>query len=95
MPHARFLLHGVSSGFEANARRKEKRIEERLKGLRIDTLNIARVLLANAGMSEGDAVAAMRDRATLDPGEAKWRGLVQEIGAERFPAGSRIVSIQK
>ena len=46
VPQARFLLHGVSAGFQ-NERLEEKQLEERLKGLRIDIENIAKVIAVN------------------------------------------------
>jgi ATP-dependent protease ClpP protease subunit len=42
-PQARFLLHGVSVNFGKSSL-EEKQLEERLKGLRIDIENIAKVL---------------------------------------------------
>jgi len=35
VPHARFLLHGVSAGFQQNERLEEQQLEERLKALQI------------------------------------------------------------
>jgi ATP-dependent Clp protease protease subunit len=49
VPQARFLLHGVSAGFPQGANLEEKQLEERLKGLKIDIENIARVVAANTG----------------------------------------------
>jgi hypothetical protein len=36
---------------------------------------------------------AMSDRTTLNPEEAKQWGLVHEVKAELFPAGSDLISI--
>src|SRR5437762_10413965 len=49
VPHARFLLHGVSTGYQQNERLEEPQLHERLKGLQIDMQNIARVIAANTG----------------------------------------------
>jgi len=95
VPHARFLLHGVSAGFQQNTRLEEKQLEERLKALQIDMLNIARVIAANTGKTVEDVNAAMLDRTTLDPEEARRWGLVHEIKSELFEAGSEVISIQQ
>ena len=93
VPQARFLLHGVSAGFQ-NEHLEEKQLEERLKGLRIDIENIAKVIAANTGKSVQDVTDAMLERTTLNPDEAKAWGLVHEIKSELFEAGSEVISIQ-
>jgi len=93
VPQARFLLHGVSAGFK-NERLEEKQLEERLKGLKIDIENIAKVIAANTGKSVQDVTDAMLERTTLNPEEAKAWGLVDEIRIELFEAGSEVISIQ-
>ena len=93
VPQARFLLHGVSAGFQ-NERLEEKQLEERLKGLRIDIENIAKVIAANTGKTVQDVTDAMLERTTLNPDEAKAWGLVHEIKSELFETGSEVISIQ-
>jgi len=93
VPQARFLLHGVSAGFQKE-RLEEKQLEERLKGLRIDIENIAKVIAANTGKTVQDVTNAMLERTTLNPDEAKAWGLVHEIKSELFEAGSEVISIQ-
>lgn len=93
VPQARFLLHGVSAGFQQNERLEEKQLEERLKGLRIDIENIAKVVAANTGKSIEDITNSMLERTTLNPEEAKSWGLVHDIKSELFEAGSEVVSI--
>lgn len=93
VPQARFLLHGVSAGFQ-NERLEEKQLEERLKGLKIDLENIAKVIAANTGKTVQDVTNAMLERTTLNPDEAKAWGLVQEVKSELFEAGSEVISIQ-
>lgn len=93
VPQARFLLHGVSAGFQ-NERLEEKQLEERLKGLRIDIENIAKVIAASTGKTVLDVTSAMLERTTLNPDEAKNWGLVHEIKSELFEAGSEVISIQ-
>lgn len=93
VPQARFLLHGVSAGFQ-NERLEEQQLEERLKGLKIDMENIAKVVAANTGKTVQDVTNAMLDRTTLNPEEAKAWGLVHEIKSELFEVGSEVISIQ-
>jgi ATP-dependent protease ClpP protease subunit len=94
VPQARFLLHGVSANFPQAASLEEKQLEERLKGLKIDIENIAKVVAANIGKPLEDVMNAMLDRTTLNPEEAKEWGLVHEIKTELFPAGAEVISIQ-
>ena len=94
VPTARFLLHGVSAQFPQLASLEEKQLEERLKGLRIDLQNIAKVIAANTGKSQDEVVQAMLDRTTLNPEEARAWGLVHEIKVELFPPGAEVISIQ-
>jgi ATP-dependent Clp protease protease subunit len=93
VPQARFLLHGVSSSFQANMNLEEKQLEERLKSLRIDTENIAKVISATTGKPLEDVTQAMWDRTTLNPEEAMDWGLVHEIQVELFPSGAEVISI--
>ena len=94
VPQARFVLHGVNAQFAGNQSLEEKQLEERLKGLRIDIENIAKVIAANTGKSVEDVVDAMLERTTLNPEEAKSWGLVNEIKSQLFEAGSEVISIQ-
>jgi len=94
VPQARFLLHGVSAQFKGNQSLEEKQLEERLKGLRIDIENIAKVIAENTGKSVEDVTDAMLERITLNPGEARSWGLVHEVRSQLFETGSEVVSIQ-
>jgi ATP-dependent Clp protease, protease subunit len=94
VPQARFLLHGVSLTFEQKTSLEEKQLEEKLKGLRIDIENIAKVIAANTGKSVKEVTDAMLERTTLNPEEAQSWGLVHEIKSELFEAGSEVISIQ-
>jgi ATP-dependent Clp protease protease subunit len=94
VPQARFLLHGVSVQFVGEQNLEEKLLEERLKGLRIDTENIAKVIAANTGKNVKDITDAMIERTTLNPEEAQSWGLVHEIKSELFEAGSEVIAIQ-
>jgi len=94
VPQARFLFHGVNVQFRGEQNLEEKLLEERLKGLRIDMENIAKVIAANTGKSAKDATDAMIERITLNPEEAQSWGLVHEIQSELFEAGSEVIAIQ-
>jgi len=93
VPQARFLLHGVSAGFR-NERLEEPQLEERLKGLKIDIENIAKVIAENSGKTADEIAKAMLERTTLNPREAKSWGLVHDIKSELFEPGSELISIQ-
>jgi ATP-dependent Clp protease protease subunit len=93
VPQARFLLHGVSAGFQ-NERLEEKQLEERLKGLQNNVENIAKVIAANTNKSIQDVRDAILERTILSPEEAKEWGLVDEIKTELFEKGSEVISIQ-
>jgi len=94
VPQARFLLHGVSANFAQGAQLEEQQLEERLKSLRIDLENIAKVISANTGKTVEEVTDAMLQRSTLNPEEALSWGLVHEIKSELFEAGSEVISIQ-
>jgi ATP-dependent Clp protease protease subunit len=94
VPQARFLFHGVSAQFRGEQNLDEKLLEERLKGLRIDMENIAKVISANTGKSAKDVTDAMFERTTLNPEEAQSWGLVHEIHSKLFEEGSEVIAIQ-
>jgi len=94
VPQARFLFHGVNVQFRGEQNLDEKMLEERLKGLRIDVENIAKIIAANTGKSVQDVTNAMIERMTLNPEEAQSWGLVHEIKSELFEAGSEVIAIQ-
>ena len=95
VPQARFLLHGVSANFPKGASLEEKQLEERLKGLKIDVQNIAKVIAANSDKSVEEVLNAMLERTTLNPLEAEEWGLVHKIETELFPVGAEVVSIHQ
>jgi ATP-dependent protease ClpP protease subunit len=85
VPHARFLIHGVSAQFGGNQSLDEKGLEERLKGLQIDYKNIARVIADTCEKPSHNVQDDMNNRTTLSPQEAKDYGLVHEIKSDLFP----------
>lgn len=94
-PQARFLLHAVTAGFNGQFSLEEKQLEERLKSLKIDVENIAKVISANTIQKTVKHITkAMLDRTTLNPEQAKEWGLVSEIKSDLFPTGSQVISIQ-
>lgn len=92
-PQARFLLHGVSIGFQGSQALEEPQLEEKLKGLRIDIENIAKVIAENTGKTHVEVTQAMLNRTTLNPEQAKEWGLVQNIKTELFETGTQVISI--
>lgn len=92
-PQARFLIHGVSANFNQPVSLEEPQLEERLKGIRIDIENIAKVIAENSGKKVDDVISAMLERTTLNPIQAKEWGLVKDIKSEVFPSGTQVVSI--
>ena len=94
VPQARFLFHGVNVQFRGEQNMDELLLEERLKGLRIDMENIAKVIAANTGKSAKEVTDAMLGRITLNPDEAQSWGLVHDIESKLFEEGSEVVAIQ-
>ena len=93
VPQASFLLHGVSSGFR-NENLDEKDLDERLKSVRIDSENIARIIAANSVLGVDEVEKAMFERTTLNAEQAREWGIIHDIKSELFTAGEEVVSIQ-
>lgn len=93
MPHARFLIHGVSMGLQGNATFDEQALEEKLKLLKSDYGNIARVIADATGKPQKDVVRKMNQRTTLTPESALSYGLVTEIKSQLVPEGSDMTII--
>lgn len=92
VPQARFLIHGVTHEI-SQEKLEEKQLEERLKSLKMDEENIAKVIAANTGKTTADVINAMHDRTALNAEDAKEWGLVHEIKSELFEVGSKVISI--
>jgi hypothetical protein len=73
---------------------EESQLEERLKEMRIDAENIAKVIAVNTDKSVQEVTRAMQTRTMLNPDEALAWGLVHEIKTELFDVGSEVISIQ-
>ncbi len=95
VPDARFLLHPIATTFQVNQTLESEKIGEILKGLKIDTKNIARSIARTTGKTEEVIVEAVSKRTTLSPEEAIDFGLVHEINSELFPPGSTVISINQ
>lgn len=95
VPHARFLLHGVSMNFKGNQTLDEKDLEEKIKGLRIDYQNISKVIAATTGRDADSIVRDMEARTTLNPEEGKDYGLVHDINSALFPPGADLSIIDE
>lgn len=93
VPDARFLIHAVISNFQGNLQLEEKQLEERLKGLQIDSQTIASIISKGTGKTKEQIIKNMHDRTTLNPEDAKIFGLVHEIKSELFPTGAEVISI--
>lgn len=87
VPHARFLIHGVSFNVNGQMSVDEKGLEEHLKSVRIDAENIARVIADTSTRSLEQVEKDMLDRTTLNPRQAKDYGLVTEVKKELFSGG--------
>ena len=86
-------LHPVTMNFSAGAVYEEGQLLEKLKSMRVDMDNCARVVSANTSRSTRQITAAMRSRTTLDAEMARQWGLVHEIRQDLFPAGSDVISV--
>lgn len=93
VPQASFLVHGVTCNFQ-NESLDEKDLEERLKSVRVDSENIARVIAANSKLGVEEVTRAMFERTTLNPEQAVEWGIVHEIRSELFARGEEVLSIR-
>lgn len=93
VPQARFLLHGVNANLEKGAF-AEKQLDETLKGMKIDSENIAKVIATTIGKSIEEIRKAMFQGTTLDPEEAMKWGFVHEVKSELYQDGSEVIYIQ-
>jgi ATP-dependent protease ClpP protease subunit len=91
--HARFLIHGVRLNFAGPSSIDEKQLEEHLKGLKIDQLNIAKIIADTTGKTVQDVENDMNNRTTLNPDEAKAYGLIHEIKPELLQKGAEFYTI--
>lgn len=95
VPHARFLIHGVSFNITGNHTFDEKGLEENLKLLKIDYQNIAKVIADTTKQKPDKVIEDMNTRTTLSPSEAEKYGLVHKIQSHLFPAGAELTVIHE
>jgi len=93
VPHARFLLHSVGFDVPAATRFDEKILDERIKGLRMDRENIARIIADNCGREVEEVDQDILTSIVLNSEKAITYGLVHEVKAELFPKGEEIIDI--
>jgi ATP-dependent protease ClpP protease subunit len=94
VPQARFLIHGVKSMGDGPVSMDEKLLEERLKTLKVDSENIARVIAANSKKNLAEVRASMSDRTTLNPEQAISWGLTQEIKTDLYDTDDFVYRIE-
>jgi ATP-dependent protease ClpP protease subunit len=95
VPHARFLIHGVSLNVSGNLSFDEKSLEEKIKSLKIDYQNIAKVIADTCGKKADRVMQDMNNRTTLNPQEAMKYGLVHEVRTMLFPAEADLCIINE
>lgn len=88
VPHARYLIHGVSMNTSGPITMDEKNLEEYLKSIRIDSENIARVIADTCGKTLKDVEKDMLDRTTLTPTQARDYGLVTKVEKDLYQGGA-------
>lgn len=93
VPHARFLLHPVAMQVGAPQTFDEPLIEEKLKLLKADQTNIAKVISATINKTVEEVQNLIHSRTTLEPEKALQIGLVTEIKSSLVPAGVQLYSI--
>lgn len=87
VPHARFLIHGVSLNVNGSITLDAKGIEEYLKSVHIDAENIARVIADTCGKSQREVEGHMIERTTLTPQQARDYGLVTNVEKSLYQGG--------
>ncbi|HRY31916.1 MAG TPA: ATP-dependent Clp protease proteolytic subunit [Bacteroidales bacterium] len=95
VPHSRFLIHGVKFNINGPSSMDEKQIDEHLKSIRIDQLNIARVIADTTGKAMHKIEEDMHNRTTLNPQEAKDYGFVHEIKSDLLPLDADLTVISE
>lgn len=93
VPHARFLLHPVAMQVMAHQTLDEPSIEEKLKLVKADQSNISKVIACTINKQVEEVQRLIHGRTTLEPEQAKEKGLVTEIKSGLVPAGVPLISI--
>ena len=93
VPHGNFLMHPVRSRFTKGAHLAQDDMEERVKGMKLDSENIAGVISSATGKTEAEVLELMKQRTNLNPEQAKEFGFVHQIKEELFEPNSEIINI--
>jgi ATP-dependent Clp protease, protease subunit len=98
VPHARFLLHGVTTGLPTVPGQMLQLGEDAmlllLKNLRADQTNIAKIIAANSNRSESQIRSTMRAQTIVAPDALlKWN-LVHGIADVKYPDAATLLAIQ-
>lgn len=87
VPHARFLIHGVSVTVSGSVSLDVKGIDELLKSVHIDAENIAKVIADTCGKPMKEVEGHMIERTTLTPHQARDYGLVTKVEKSLYQGG--------
>lgn len=92
-PNSRFLLHGVGFNVLQPTRFEEKQLDEKIKDLKIDRENIAKIIAENCKKTKEQVENDLFEVKALNPDEAIKYGLVHEIKTQLFPEGAEVINI--
>jgi len=93
VPHARFILHGVTLDVKTPIQFTEKSLEERIRNLRVDREIFSRVLTDTTGRNHAQVEYDILEGIVLNSEQALEYGLVHEIKTELFEKGAKILEI--
>jgi len=93
VPHARFLLHGISYDVTKLTRFGEKTLDEHARSLKMDRENMAGVIADSTGKPLAAVQRDILEGIVLNSEQALQYGLVHEIRSELFEKGARILEI--
>jgi ATP-dependent protease ClpP protease subunit len=93
VPHARFLIHGISYDVAKPARFGEKALDERVRSLKMDRENMAGVIADSTGKPLAAVQSDILEATVLNSEQALQYGLVREIRSELFEKDARIPEI--
>lgn len=92
-PQARFLIHGVGFTIQEKTVFEEKQLDEKMKTLKIDTENIAKIISETIEKPEKEILEAMYSGTVLNPEQAIKIGLVHEIKTTLFEKGVKVITV--
>ena len=95
VPHARFLLHLVSTTVNAPTVLDEHSMIEIANSQSTDQQNIANIIGATTGKHADVISKLMQKRTTLNTDQAKKNGLVQDVAVDLVPAEADLYVVQE